>query len=75
VSSPDFDRESPLCFDPSGRLMINTGQAGGIFFWKLDEVRAHLVEMGLDWKHMPEFPKELPLPVVRRVVVAAGAAP
>jgi serine/threonine protein kinase/WD40 repeat protein len=74
VSSPDFDRESPLCFDSSGRLMITTGQSGGIFFWKLDEVRAHLVGMGLDWKHMPEFPKELPLPVVRRVVVPAAAA-
>jgi WD40 repeat protein len=73
-SSPDFDQESPLCFDPSGRLMITTGQSGGIFFWKLDEVRAHLDGMGLDWKHMPAFPKELPPPVVSRVVVAAAAA-
>jgi len=74
-SSPDFDQESPLCFDPTGRLMITTSQSGGIFFWKLDEVRAHLLGMGLDWKHMPPFPKELPPPVVRRVVVAAAAAP
>ena len=73
VSSPDFDRESPLCFDPSGKLLVTTGQAGGIFFWKLDAVRARLVEMGLDWKHMPEFPN-LPLPLVRRVLVATAAA-
>ncbi|MCX6867646.1 MAG: serine/threonine-protein kinase [Verrucomicrobia bacterium] len=73
-SSPDFDQESPLCFDPTGRLMITTSQSGGIFFWKLDEVRAHLDGTGLDWKHMPAFPKELPPPVVRRVVVASAAA-
>ena len=51
-SSPDFDREIPLCFDPDGRIMITTGQSGGIFFWKLDEVRAHLLQQGLDW-HLP----------------------
>jgi hypothetical protein len=72
VSNPDFDSESPLCFDPSGRLLITTGQAGGIFFWRLDEVRARLVEMDIDWKQMPEFPQQT-FPVVRRVVLPAAA--
>ena len=68
LSAPDFDRESPLCFDPYGRVMITTGQAGGLFFWKLDAVRSRLVKIGLDWVHMPPFPV-LELPVVRRVEI------
>jgi WD40 repeat protein/tRNA A-37 threonylcarbamoyl transferase component Bud32 len=68
LSAPDFDRESPLCFDPYGRVMVTTGQSGGLFFWKLDEVRAGLVKIGLDWVHMPPFPV-LQLPVVRRVII------
>jgi serine/threonine protein kinase/WD40 repeat protein len=73
LSAPDFDRESPLCFDPNGRLMITTGQSGGLFFWKLDAVRSRLVSMGLDWNHMRQFP-ELILPVVKRVVVPDGGS-
>jgi WD40 repeat protein len=71
LSAPDFDRESPLCFDPYGRVMITTGQSGGLFFWKLDAVRSRLVEIELDWNHMPPFPV-LELPVVKRVVLSAG---
>jgi serine/threonine protein kinase/WD40 repeat protein len=67
MTSPDFDREAPLCFDPFGMIMVNSGQ-GGIFFWRLDAVRAHLVEMGLDWKPLPKFPV-LTLTVVRRVIL------
>ena len=68
LSAPDFDREMPLCFDPHGRMMITTGQSGGLFFWKLDEVRSQLKELGLDWDHMPPFPV-LELPVVRRLIM------
>jgi WD40 repeat protein/tRNA A-37 threonylcarbamoyl transferase component Bud32 len=80
LSSPDFDREIPLCFDPpplGGRILITTGQSGGVFFWKLDEVRKHLFQLGkewnlpepgLDWK-MKEFDQPEP-PIVKRVVVA-----
>jgi WD40 repeat protein/tRNA A-37 threonylcarbamoyl transferase component Bud32 len=71
LSAPDFDRESPLCFDPHGRVMITTGQSGGLFFWHLDSVRERLVSMGLDWAHMPPFP-ELELPLVRRVTLSEG---
>jgi hypothetical protein len=68
LSAPDFDRETPLCFDPHGRVMVTTGQSGGLFFWNLDRVRSRLVPLGLDWSHMPPFP-ELELPLVRRVVL------
>jgi WD40 repeat protein/tRNA A-37 threonylcarbamoyl transferase component Bud32 len=68
LSAPDFDRESPLCFDPYGRVMITTGQTGGLFFWKLDAVRAKLKVIGLDWPQMPPF-SVLELPVVKRVVL------
>ena len=34
LSAPDFDRESPLCFDPYGSVMVTTGQSGGLFFWR-----------------------------------------
>ena len=68
LSAPDFDRETPLCFDPFGRVMITTGQSGGLFFWNLDRVRSRLVPLGLDWNHMPPFPV-LELPVVRRVLL------
>jgi WD40 repeat protein/tRNA A-37 threonylcarbamoyl transferase component Bud32 len=68
LSAPDFDRETPLCFDPHGRVMITTGQTGGLFFWNLDTVRSRLVPLGLDWNHMPPFP-ELQLPLVKRVEV------
>jgi WD40 repeat protein len=68
LSAPDFDRETPLCFDPHGRVMITTGQTGGLFFWNLDTVRSRLGPLGLDWSHMPPFP-ELELPLVRRLVL------
>ena len=68
LSTPDFDRESPLCFDPTGRLMITTGQTGGLFFWKLDALRARLKDMKLDWTQMPEFTDPIP-PVLSRVIV------
>jgi WD40 repeat protein len=68
LSAPDFDRETPLCFDPYGRVMITTGQTGGLFFWNLDTVRSRLVPLGLDWSHMPPFPV-LQLPLVKRVDV------
>jgi serine/threonine protein kinase/WD40 repeat protein len=68
LSAPDFDRETPLCFDPHGRVMITTGQTGGLFFWNLDTVRSRLVPLGLDWSHMPPFPG-LELPLVRRLVL------
>lgn len=70
LSAPDFDRETPLCFDPHGRVMITTGQTGGLFFWNLDTVRSRLVPLGLDWSHMPPFP-ELQLPLVKRVEAPA----
>ena len=67
LSSPDFDRETPLCFDPYGILLINCSQGGGIVFWKLDAVRMHLDEMVLDWdlKKIPH----LILPVMREVIL------
>ena len=66
LASPDFDRESPLCFDPYGRVMITSGPSGGVFFWKLDTIRSRLDDLGLDWEYMQQFPP-LELPVVRRV--------
>jgi WD40 repeat protein len=66
LASPDFDRESPLCFDPHGRVMITSGPSGGVFFWKLDAIRARLADLGLDWEYMQKFPP-LELPVVRRI--------
>ena len=48
-SNPDFDRETPLCFDSIGMLMINCANGGGIVFWKIDAVRAKLKEMDLDF--------------------------
>ncbi len=77
LSSPDFDRESPLCFDPTGRIMITVGQTGGVFFWKLDALRARLKEMPLkvanlkeatlDWEEMEAFEDPVP-PVLKRVI-------
>ncbi|HEX5790738.1 MAG TPA: hypothetical protein VFY13_06270, partial [Luteolibacter sp.] len=64
--------ETPLCFDPHGRIMVTTGQSGGLFFWKLDEVRAGLVQIGLDWEHMPLF-VPLTLPKVVRVHLPEGS--
>lgn len=66
ISAPDFDRESPLCFDPYGSMMMTTGQTGGLFFWKLDQVRVRLAMIGLDWKHMRPFPV-LQIPLVKKV--------
>jgi hypothetical protein len=66
LASPDFDRESPLCFDPYGRVMITSGPSGGVFFWKLDTIRYRLDDLGLDWEYMQKFPP-LELPVVRRI--------
>ena len=80
LSSPDFDREIPLCFDPDGKFMITTGQSGGVFFWKLDEVRRHLEQQGkawnlpspgLDWAEMPAFP-EKHRTIVKRVVISGA---
>ena len=81
LSSPDFDREIPLCFDPDGRIMITTGQAGGVFFWKLDDVRARLLQQGLDWHlpppgldwaGMPPYESRA-FPIVKRVVLPETA--
>lgn len=49
VCSPDFDRETPLCFDPEGRLMITVSPSGGVFFWRLDAIREDLDRMRRDW--------------------------
>jgi hypothetical protein len=67
LASPDFDRESPLCFDPSGMMMVTTGPSGGVFFWKLDNIRSRLNDLGLDWD-WKDFPR-LELPVVRRIAL------
>ena len=59
LSQPDFDREIPLCFDPTGTLMITARQSGGtgIFFWRLAVLRPRLDhEWGLDWEHLPDIP-------------------
>ena len=78
-SSLDFDQETPLCFDPDGTMMITSERSGGIFFWKLDVVRAHLFQQGLewqlpqglDWNGMPRFdPIEIQL--VKRVILPAA---
>lgn len=55
VCSPDFDRETPLCFDSDGRLMVTVSPSGGVFFWKLDAIRDDLRKMGLDWTTMRPF--------------------
>ena len=70
-SSPDFDHEAPLCFDPSGSIMVTYGPTGGLFFWKTDTIRAHLLGLGLDWEDLPQF-APISYPVVRRVVVPAA---
>jgi hypothetical protein len=75
MASPDFDREAPLCFDPSGRLMVTTGRTGGLFFWRLDEVRSRLKgirlgEKNSDWEGLPDYPAQSFERV--RAVVAAG---
>jgi WD40 repeat protein len=67
LARPDFDRESPLCFDPSGMMMVTTGPSGGVFFWKLDNIRSRLNDLGLDWD-WKDFPR-LELPVVRRIAL------
>ncbi len=74
VSRPDFDRESPLCFDPTGLIMVTAGQTGGIFFWNLDRVRIALRPWDLDWTHMRDLDIEkLPrFPLVRGVVLPSG---
>ena len=72
LSAPDFDRESPLCFDPYGSMMMTTGQTGGLFFWKLDQVRVRLAMIGLDWEHMRPFPV-LQIPLVKKVELRTQA--
>lgn len=69
-SSPDFDRETPLCFDSIGMLMINCANGGGIVFWKIDAVRAKLKEMDLDFPDLlkREF-KPWDKPEVIRVIL------
>ena len=71
MSNPDFDHEAPLCFDPSGSIMVTYGPTGGLFFWKTDTLREKLVEMGLDWKKLPQF-DPIAYPAVRRVIVPAA---
>jgi WD40 repeat protein len=73
VCSPDFDRETPLCFDSDGRLMITVSPSGGVFFWKLDAVRANLLKMGLDWKSMKLF-DPFDLPLLDRVVLPSSGS-
>lgn len=68
LSSPDFDREIPLCFDTYGIQLVNASQGGGIVFWKLDAVRAQLDAMKLDWAELRKIPA-LTLPLMQRVVV------
>lgn len=68
LSSPDFDRETPLCFDSYGILLVNCTQGGGLVFWKLDAVRSHLEKMGLDWTELAKIPK-MTLPVIRHVIL------
>ena len=48
-SSPDFDREIPLCFSPYGRILATIKPSGELFFWKLDRVRKQLKALELDW--------------------------
>ncbi|MGI9244286.1 MAG: hypothetical protein ACR2RV_26035, partial [Verrucomicrobiales bacterium] len=49
-SSPDFDTEIPICFSPSGRILVTAKPTGSIFFWKLDLVRTRLEkDWELDW--------------------------
>ena len=57
-STPDFDKEIPLCFSPYGRILVTTKPSGQIYFWHLDKVRTHLKELDLDWDVDPFEPEE-----------------
>ena len=73
VCSPDFDRETPLCFDPEGRLMITVSPSGGVFFWRLDEIRADLHRLDRDWKKEEMEPFEpFHLRLLDRVVLPSS---
>jgi serine/threonine protein kinase/WD40 repeat protein len=75
LTAPDFDREAPLCFDPTGMLMVNTGLTG-VFFWKVDTIRSELARLGLDFEELKDHPfPALSLPVVRRILVTPGSRP
>jgi serine/threonine protein kinase/WD40 repeat protein len=75
LTAPDFDREAPLCFDPTGMLMVNTGLTG-LFFWKVDTIRNELERLGLDFDELKDHPfPALSLPVVRRILVSPDSGP
>ena len=57
-STPDFDKEIPLCFSPYGRILVTTKPSGQIYFWNLDKVRTHLKELELDWEIDSFKPRE-----------------
>jgi len=75
LTAPDFDRESPLCFDPTGMLMVNTS-AAGLFFWKLDTIRSELERLNLDFDELKDHPfPALSVPVVRSILLHHDSPP
>ena len=80
LTAPEFDREVPLCFDPTGMIMVNAGHAG-LFFWKLNTIRTELLrlhadrdpDMNLDFDELKQLPfpsiPEDKFPVVRRIIL------
>jgi serine/threonine protein kinase len=78
LTAPDFDHEMPVCFDPTGMIMVTSGTTG-IFFWKLDAMRAELAKLGLDFDELRDRPFPIlppdKFPIVRRVILALTPEP
>ena len=68
-SSPDFDREIPLCFSPYGRILATIKPSGELFFWQLDKVRKQLKDQDLDWK-VNDFRQDREFDFVSRVIIS-----
>jgi Flp pilus assembly protein TadD len=49
ISAPDSEELTWLCFSPDGRRLAAGTQDGAIQLWDLQEIRARLRGMGLDW--------------------------
>lgn len=73
IVEPDVGSHSPLCFEPSGSLILSSNLMGNLFLWDLAWIRHELARLELDLV----FPKLLPsqAPLVEEMEIPSGKLP